>query len=154
MGSVRGRARFVGLLNVLGIGMLGVCAEAQGPAHGAHEPVRREVGLPPESLSEISFTVTIQDYQANRLDDVVLLLDLDGDAVYESPMVSISVRGSEPAEPDPDVNGDGAVTVEDIVAVILGWGACPPDPGDCPADLNGDNVVDVSDLVIVILGFG
>ena len=27
-----------------------------------------------------------------------------------------------------DVTGDGLVNVDDLIAVILAWGACPPDP--------------------------
>ena len=46
-----------------------------------------------------------------------------------------------------DVTGDGVVNVNDLLAVINGWGACPP---SCPADLNGDDVVNVADLLIVI----
>jgi hypothetical protein len=48
-----------------------------------------------------------------------------------------------------DVNGDGLVNVDDLTAVILGWGPCPC----CPADLDGNGVVDVDDLTAVILGW-
>jgi hypothetical protein len=51
------------------------------------------------------------------------------------------------------VTGDGVVDVDDLVAVILAWGACPAPPEGCPADLNGDGAVDVDDLVAVILGW-
>jgi trimeric autotransporter adhesin len=53
-----------------------------------------------------------------------------------------------------DTNGDGVVDVDDLVAVILGWGACPVPPADCPADVNGSGEVDVDDLVMVILNWG
>jgi trimeric autotransporter adhesin len=54
-----------------------------------------------------------------------------------------------------DVNCDGAVDVDDLVAVILGWGACPDcPPPNCPADVNDDCVVNVDDLIIVILNWG
>ena len=46
-----------------------------------------------------------------------------------------------------DVNGDGLANVDDLLAVIAGWGPCLP---PCPADLNGDSVIDVGDLLIVI----
>jgi hypothetical protein len=51
-----------------------------------------------------------------------------------------------------DANGDGQVNVDDIIAVILDWGECPPP--DCTADLNRDGVVDVDDLTEVILNWG
>jgi hypothetical protein len=49
-----------------------------------------------------------------------------------------------------DVDGDGLVTVADLVDVILAWGPCA---GLCAADLNADGVVGVEDLVIVILNW-
>jgi hypothetical protein len=48
-----------------------------------------------------------------------------------------------------DATGDGIVNVEDMVAVILGWGPCP----GCDADLNGDGEITVEDLVEVILNW-
>lgn len=49
-----------------------------------------------------------------------------------------------------DVDGDGTVNVDDIVAVILAWG----DTGSTPADLNGDFVVDMGDLTLVLNYYG
>jgi hypothetical protein len=49
-----------------------------------------------------------------------------------------------------DVNGDGAVNVADLTAVILVRGDCPDGGEPCPADLDGDGAVSVADLVIVI----
>jgi hypothetical protein len=54
----------------------------------------------------------------------------------------------------PDVNGDGVVDVQDLVAVITAWGACPPDPAPCPSDVDGDGAVGVTDLVEVITNWG
>jgi hypothetical protein len=48
-----------------------------------------------------------------------------------------------------DVNGDGTVDVQDLVAVIMAWGPCT----GCPEDGNGDGQVDVLDLVEVILNY-
>jgi hypothetical protein len=54
-----------------------------------------------------------------------------------------------------DTNGSGAVDVDDLVAVILGWGPCGNcAPPNCPADVNGSCAVDVDDLIAVILGWG
>jgi hypothetical protein len=51
-----------------------------------------------------------------------------------------------------DFDGNGTVDVQDLIAVITGWGPCdPPDP--CP-DANGDDVVDVQDLIAVITAWG
>ena len=45
-----------------------------------------------------------------------------------------------------DANGDHHVNVDDLLAVINGWGPC----SNCPADLNHDGQVNVDDLLLVI----
>ena len=56
------------------------------------------------------------------------------------------------ADPCPeDVTGDGAVDMQDLIAVILGWGLCK---GECLGDLTGDGAVNMQDLVAVILAWG
>ena len=45
-----------------------------------------------------------------------------------------------------DVNGDGAVDVIDLLAVLAAWGAC----AGCAEDVNADGVVDVLDLLEVL----
>ncbi len=46
-----------------------------------------------------------------------------------------------------------SVDVDDLIAVILGWGCVNP-PGPCPADVNSSGAVDVDDLIDVILHWG
>ena len=58
--------------------------------------------------------------------------------------------GGTPLACPADVNGDGTVDVADLVAVLLGWGACR----GCPEDVTGDGFVDVQDLVQVINDWG
>jgi hypothetical protein len=45
-----------------------------------------------------------------------------------------------------DLDGDGAVTVGDLLILLGGWGPCD----GCPSDLNGDGVVDVADLLTLL----
>jgi hypothetical protein len=52
-----------------------------------------------------------------------------------------------------DVNGDDLVDVDDLVRVILAWGACAAPPMPCPADMNPNGEVDVDDLIAVILNW-
>jgi hypothetical protein len=83
--------------------------------------------------------------------------DCDGDG---QPDVCEIARGTEQdvnnnGVPDAceclgDVNGDGAVNVEDIVEIIVAWG--DPNPG--AADLDGDGQAGGSDLAIVLQGWG
>jgi hypothetical protein len=49
-----------------------------------------------------------------------------------------------------DINGDGLINVNDLLAVITNWGATGPNA----ADINGDNIVDVNDLLAVVTSWG
>ena len=52
-----------------------------------------------------------------------------------------------------DIDNNGVVDTNDVLAVIGSWGECP-DEGECPADVDLSYVVDVSDLLWVIGQFG
>ncbi len=56
--------------------------------------------------------------------------------------------------PPQDINCDGHVNVNDLLAVINHWGRCPPQPYACAADINGDGTVNVNDLLAVINNWG
>ena len=49
-----------------------------------------------------------------------------------------------------DANIDGTVNVDDLLAVVGAWGACPAAPAFCPIDMDGDGSVDIDDLLLVI----
>lgn len=53
----------------------------------------------------------------------------------------------------PDVNGDGAATVADIVIVVMHFGQTVP-PAPASADLNGDGAISVADIVEMVSWFG
>jgi plastocyanin len=54
-------------------------------------------------------------------------------------------------EPCPaDVNGDGTVSVDDLLAVIGAYNTTC----DCPADVTNDGVVDVEDILAVLSDYG
>jgi len=50
----------------------------------------------------------------------------------------------------PDIDGDGAVGFDDLLAVLDDWGPC----ADCRADLDGDDDVDLDDLLLVLSQWG
>lgn len=52
-----------------------------------------------------------------------------------------------------DVNGDWRVNIDDLLAIIAGWGPCSPLPLDCSADLDASGTVDIDDLLEVINGW-
>jgi hypothetical protein len=60
--------------------------------------------------------------------------------------------------PPGDVNHDGVVDINDLLAVISGWGICPPPPFDCHADVApppaGDGLINIDDLLFVISNWG
>jgi hypothetical protein len=80
-------------------------------------------------------------------------------AITKGPSSWINNLGNQATlEPTPDnpadINGDGVVDVEDLVAVVVNWGPCAgPDEPCHPADTNEDGAVDVVDLVAVILAW-
>jgi hypothetical protein len=43
-----------------------------------------------------------------------------------------------------------AVNVSDLLALVGGWGPCPPTPTCCVGNLNNDQTVNVTDLLILI----
>ena len=49
-----------------------------------------------------------------------------------------------------DINGDGIVNTEDLLALLAAWGPCP----ECPEDINGDGTVNTSDLLILLANWG
>jgi hypothetical protein len=52
-----------------------------------------------------------------------------------------------------DIDDSGAVDVNDLLAVIQGWGTCAI-PGNCLPDVNHSGAVDVDDLLAVISDWG
>jgi hypothetical protein len=65
-------------------------------------------------------------------------------------ILSASIDCDETPTDPSDVNGDGVVNVNDLLAVIGSWGVCP----SCPEDVNGDGVVGVADLLQIIADWG
>lgn len=51
-----------------------------------------------------------------------------------------------------DLNQDGTVNVDDLLALLAQWGGCSG--GGCSADLNGDGVVNVDDLLALLAAWG
>ena len=53
-----------------------------------------------------------------------------------------------------DLDGDGTVDADDLLALLAAWGPCP-NPGEpCQADLDGDGEVGTSDLLILLANWG
>ena len=54
-----------------------------------------------------------------------------------------------PPDCDGDINGDGEVGVDEILAVIAAW-----DTDDADADVNDDGIVDTNDILLVLSAWG
>jgi hypothetical protein len=52
-----------------------------------------------------------------------------------------------------DINGDGVVNIQDLLALIDQWGVCD-DPDNCTADLTGDGLVNIQDLLSLLDNWG
>ena len=52
-----------------------------------------------------------------------------------------------------DVDMDGETNVDDIEALLTGWGACG-EPMGCPSDVDRNNSTDMSDLIEVLMHWG
>ena len=53
-----------------------------------------------------------------------------------------------------DIDGDGAIDINDLLILIVSWGPCPSPPEPCPADLDDDWIVGISDLVTLLGNWG
>ena len=53
-----------------------------------------------------------------------------------------------------EFTGDGQVNIDEVLAIISGWGQCPGDPDPCPMDIDDSGVVDVEDLLGVLSNWG
>ncbi|MHC4219278.1 MAG: C25 family cysteine peptidase, partial [Planctomycetota bacterium] len=63
----------------------------------------------------------------------------------------IEIWGVPPTEPDcpADVNGDGVVSVNDVLALLAAWGQ-----SGVPEDVDGDGVVGVTDFLEILANWG
>jgi hypothetical protein len=99
------------------------------------------------------------------LDDLTLLIDAFDTTVHDcdgngDPDLLDILLGTDDAngngipdacELEGDLDGNGVVNVNDLLAVLTAWGPCPAVPRPCFGDADGNGVVDVDDLLIVVL---
>ncbi len=62
--------------------------------------------------------------------------------------VELAGGGGEPCPAD--VNGNGSVEFNDMLAILATWGDC----SNCPTDVDGDGVVGFSDVLATLAAFG
>ena len=91
------------------------------------------------------------DINQDGLEDIVSLIDLaPGVRGQNSPAIAVYFNTTEVVIDCPaDVDGDGGVAVNDLLAIIAAWGSA-----DASLDLDGSGIVDVGDLLIMIAAWG
>jgi hypothetical protein len=89
------------------------------------------------------------DFEGNpRITDNIAIANCEEFAAVVD-MGAFETAGAPPPVPViiADVNGDGLVSVIDLLAVISAWGPCQP---CCAEDFNLDGVINVQDMLTVI----
>jgi hypothetical protein len=89
-------------------------------------------------------------------------LNNDGDVVFSYSLANgiagVAIAKAPASALPGDITGNGAVDVDDLLAVINAWGNCPsPCPPHCSADIapaGGNCIVNVDDLLMVINNWG
>jgi hypothetical protein len=67
-------------------------------------------------------------------------------AVDDLKLTSITCTAAVPG----DVDGDGEVGIDDFLALLGAWGACPDPCPPCAADFNGDCEVGIDDFLVLL----
>ena len=98
------------------------------------------------TLARLTFEVVAVKASAVRLSNVLLT---DGSGRSTHPRIEHG-QIIEPPVLAEDINGDGIVTIQDLVLVAANFG----EAGENAADVNGDGVVNIVDLTLVVGALG
>ena len=101
-----------------------------------------------DRISDVEIGVELE-YDGNRPPRGTLTFTIQADAIanYTGPVLraSLSVPTQLERDENRDVNGDGVVSIQDLILVALSFGKT----GDHPSDVNGDGSVDIKDLILI-----
>ncbi len=98
-------------------------------------PVEFPIGTYPQAIA-------VADMTGDGLDDIVAVLEF-----HNPPSVAVLINGFTIGG---DVDGDGLVGIDDMLAMLALWGPCPDPPAQCVADQDADGVVGITDLLILL----
>jgi len=98
-------------------------------------PVEFSPGTYPQAIA-------VADMTGDGLDDIVAVLEF-----HNPPSVAVMINGLTIGG---DVDGDGSVGINDLLALLASWGPCPDPPARCVADQDADGIVGITDLLILL----
>jgi hypothetical protein len=88
-------------------------------------------------------------------DHSIMQCNLDGSQL--EPLITVGLNQPQQIDVQPkplvcpaDINGNGTVNIDDLLALISAWGPCV----GCPADINGNGTVNIDDLLALISAWG
>ena len=134
----------------------GVVALAFNPCGGTLASAHSVENIHVWDVSTGQILHTFEGHTSNRFEDDIVGIAFSQDG---GTLLSVNVQGTVlqwdmvPCKPErlpEDVNGDGVVNIQDLVAVADALG----ETGETPADVNGDGIVNIQDLVAVAAAFG
>jgi len=99
--------------------------------------------LPPEPLPTIPMELPTVLPPG---DNAGVLINLTPSTVSTTVEIDADLTAMRPYGPIGDLNGDGIVGTDDLLAILAAYGTCP----GCPEDLNGDGIVNVNEILIII----
>lgn len=162
-----------GILAVDGAFTMNGAAEFDVDISGAQPGAYDKINITGEALLAGTLRIRLQDgfvpppnrsielisagSRAGMFDTVIYSGPPCRDAVVEYTRTGARVRFVEaacPGDVSPSLVGDAVINVNDLLLVILSWGACPAPPAFCPADTDCSGSVDVDDLLAVITHWG
>ncbi|MFK7962144.1 MAG: hypothetical protein AB8G96_16650 [Phycisphaerales bacterium] len=121
-------------------------------------------GQPHELIGPFGLAEPISDLTANRNgqiwgvyggngENTLVTIDSDTGAatIIVTGLPRVASFAFAPVACPVDLDGDGAVGLTDLLAVLATWGPCP---SACPADLNGNGSVELGDLLAVLAAWG
>jgi hypothetical protein len=111
-------------------------------------------GVSGEWTTSVFSLVTLVDFEVNDVFRIQFIAsDLNDTSRVEAAIDNVRLVALDcDTPPCPgDIDGDGAVGTNDILAILSQWG---PDCTNCSADVDHDNDVDVDDLLMVVGAFG
>ena len=97
--------------------------------------------------------VDLPDFEINELFRIQFVAsDLNQTSRVEAAIDNVEMIRIDCSEQpcDGDLDGDGIVGTNEILAVLDAWGDCT----DCEADITGDGTVNVDDLLYIVSAFG